>query len=149
MKPVKTGWRIYPPIVILKYWVFQGTLYMNWVERLHRWSLELLVFLCVLIIAMQHLATGISVMVAFITAHTLSAILNGHMFAMFTHDLFWFGLYTDKTSFLGYMEKMKIRADRKSPDYICGAVFFISGIEQETFMDTVRDVYNFLRGKGI
>jgi hypothetical protein len=124
MKPEKTGWWYWPPIMISRYWLLQGTLYMNWIERLHRWIIELLLFLCVYVIISNSLGNNDSVVLSFIIAHTLNALVNGHLFAMFAHDLFWFSFYKDRKNFFSYIEGIRARLQRKVPKSICGVVFF-------------------------
>lgn len=135
MKPVRSGWTILPPVIIIRYWIVQGTLYMNWVERMHRWLLEALVLCLLYYWLCPELGTSLRVILAFVITHTMSAVFNGHMFAMLTHDLFWFGLYKKKPRFIYYVDKMYARINRKQPEYMKGAVFFGSltrGVFRET-----------------
>jgi hypothetical protein len=122
MKPKKEGWKTYAPIVIIRYWIFQGILYMNWVERFHRLLLEFGFFLLIYLLGSKFASNRIIVSV--FIAHTLSAVFNGHLVAMCVHDLFWFSLYKDRQKFFHYIEKCRLRLLRKSPKYLSGAVFF-------------------------
>ena len=124
MKPLKEGWWFWPPIVLSRYWLLQGTLHMNWAERCHRWSLELLFFLCTYFIISPYAGYPTAIISSFLIAHTICAFINGHPFAFFAHDLFWFSLYKDKAGFFAYIDGIRSRMQKKTPRYICGAVFF-------------------------
>lgn len=135
MKPIKKGWRIWPPVVIIKYWTIQGILYMNWTERLHRWALEIVFFLCAYVGFTQFVPFPHILIVSLITAHTISIILNGHLFAMCAHDLYWFSLYRDRKRFFRYVENLRERLNRRAPEYTCGVVFFGS-LSRGIFQDS-------------
>lgn len=122
MKPEKKGWKAYSLMTIIRYWIFQGMFYMNWIERLHRLVLEILFFLIIYLSLSQYFVHGI--IASILIGHTLNAILNGHVIAMCVHDLFWFSLYKDRQKFLYYIEECRLRMVRKSPNYVSGAVFF-------------------------
>ena len=135
MKPSRAGWRLCPPIVIVKYWLLQGILHMNSVERLHRWTLEFLFFMGVYPISKAFSSYPADLIISMLSAHTLNFIFNGHVFAMCLHDLFWFGFYKDEHKFFRYVDKIKERLELKSPRYLTGVVFFGSlsrGIFRET-----------------
>ncbi len=135
MKPVRKGFITWPPVVIVKYWLHQSNTYMNWIELLHRWTLELLVFLPLLWWFCADNSMVMAALYAFLISHTFSAIVNGHLFAMLAHDLFWLSLYKDRESFYWYIEEMRARIQRKKPDYLSGGVFFGSlarGVFRET-----------------
>lgn len=135
MKPVRNKWMTLPPVVIVKYWLHQSNTYMNWIELLHRWTVELIVFLPLFWwFSIDNTATT-AALLAFLISHTFSAIINGHLFAMLAHDLFWLSLYKDRASFYWYIEEMRARIQRKKPDYLAGGVFFGSlsrGVFRET-----------------
>jgi len=97
---------------------------MNWIERLHRWTIELMIFLCIYLSLSAFLGHLVNISLSFIIAHTLNALVNGHLFAMFAHDLFWFSLYKDRQKFFSYIERIRNRMQRKAPPCICGVVFF-------------------------
>jgi hypothetical protein len=99
MKPVRSGWRIWPPIIILRYWIIQGMFFMNNVERMHRILLEIIFFIAIFI-ALFNMDMSNRILFSIVIAHTFSFVFNGHLFAMMTHDLFWFALYRKKTSLL-------------------------------------------------
>ena len=124
MKPLKEGWFYWPPIVVARYWVLQGILHMNWAERFHRWLLELLFFSCTYFIIFPSAAYPAGIIYSFLIAHTISALLNGHPFALLAHDLFWFSLYKDRSKFFSYIDGIRSRMQQKNPRFICGAVFF-------------------------
>lgn len=134
MKPLRSGWSIWPPVIIIRYWIVQGMLFMNYAEIIYRLTVEFLFFCTVYMLCyMQNIP--INVIYIVIIAHTFSFIFNGHLFAMLTHDLFWFGLYKDKKKFYTYIDQMRIRLNKKNPEYTAGVVFFGSlarGIFRET-----------------
>jgi hypothetical protein len=99
MKPVRSGWRIWPPIIILRYWIIQGMLFMNNVERIHRIFVEIVFFIPIYFVLLD-IDIHKRILLSIVIAHTLSCVFNGHLFAMMAHDLFWFGLYKKKVSFL-------------------------------------------------
>jgi len=108
---------------------------MNWVERMHRWLLEALVFCLLYYWLCTDTGASSCAIVILVLTHTLSAVFNGHIFAMLTHDLFWFGRYKKKPRFIYYVDEMYARINRKQPDYMKGAVFFGSltrGVFRET-----------------
>jgi predicted nucleotidyltransferase len=74
-------------------------------------------------------------LISLIMAHSLSFLCNGHVFAMLTHDLFWYSPYKDKNKFLRYLDSMYERMNTLQPAYIEGVVFFGSlarGVFRET-----------------
>ena len=135
MKPEKSGWWHWPAITIARYWVVQGALYMNWIERLHRWTIELLLFLGVYFILSAFIRFPANIFWSVLIAHTLIALLNGHLFALFAHDLFWFSFYKDRKSFINYIEKIRARLQRKAPSCVCG-VFFFGSLVRGEFRDS-------------
>lgn len=123
MKPVRSGWRIWPPIIVLRYWIVQGMLFMNNVEIIHRILIEILVFISVYML-LFNMDMNIRIMLSMVIAHTFSFVFNGHLFAMMTHDLFWFGLYKKKNKFIEYVDNMYERLNSCQPEYVDGVVFF-------------------------
>ena len=97
---------------------------MNAIERLHRWTIELLLFLCAFFGLSAFFENPVSIVFSFILAHSVNVLMNGHLFAMFAHDLFWFSLYKDRQKFFSYVEEIRNRLQRKAPKCICGAIFF-------------------------
>ncbi|WP_096360710.1 PssD/Cps14F family polysaccharide biosynthesis glycosyltransferase [Sulfuricaulis limicola] len=126
-----------PIPVLLRYWLVQGVIYMNWVERLHRFSLEaLLVLSLVWLFGLVGGGGGVWV-AAFLTAHTLSAIFNGHPFAVLVHDAGVRGVcfYRDRDRFFRYVEGMQTRLVRDRPTSLAGALVFgsiVRGIFRST-----------------
>ncbi|GAU09119.1 nucleotidyltransferase domain-containing protein [Desulfoplanes formicivorans] len=134
MKPVRSGWRIWPVVIIIRYWIIQGMLFMNNIERIHRLCLEA-IFFGVIFALMIVLDMPYAVVTSLILAHSCSFFFNGHVFAMMAHDLFWFSLYKDKRKFLRYLDDMYQRMNALQPAYIEGVVFFGSlarGVFRET-----------------
>jgi len=128
-------WINISPLILLKYWIFQGALYMNRVELLHRFTLEVLFFLAALWLLQGIEGIWLWMSAAFIVAHTLNCILNGHLFAVFAHDVHWFSLYKDPDRFVAYIEGMQARLVRKAPAYIDDALIFgsiVRGVFRET-----------------
>lgn len=115
-----------PIPVLLRYWLVQGVMYMNWVERLHRFSLEALLVV-LLAWLLGFFGTGMWVWVAaFLLGHTLNGIFNGHPFAVLAHDAGVHSVcyYRDRDRFLSYVEYMQARLDREQPEYLAGALIF-------------------------
>jgi len=107
---------------------------MNWVERVHRWFMEFVLFLTMLCL-LEGLSFPVKIISSLFLAHTFSAAFNGHIFAMLTHDLFWISPYKSKSKFIYYVDEMYARIHRKQPAYIAGVVFFGSlsrGVFRET-----------------
>lgn len=115
-----------PVLVLLRYWLVQGMMCMNWVEILHRIVLELLA------IALIGWLFGLlggetwAWVAAFLTGHTMSAIFNGHPFAVLVHDAGVRSVcyYQNRNRFIGYVHSMQARLDEKTPDYLAGALIF-------------------------
>lgn len=106
----KKGIWMWAPVVILRYGMAQGIHYMNWIEKIHRVCVEALFFLMVLkIVNLVPLSTGWRLGIALIGAHALNMILNGHIWALIKHDLYWFGFYKEWESFAEYVEQMQTR----------------------------------------
>jgi len=115
-----------PLPVLLRYWLIQGVVYMNWVERLHRFALEALLIVP-LAWLFGLLGGGMWAWIAALLAgHTLSAIFNGHPFAVLVHDAGVRSVcyYRDRDRFLGYVEDMQERLERGRPDCLAGALVF-------------------------
>lgn len=115
-----------PIPILLRYWLVQGVMYMNWVERLHRFSLE--AALIVLLAWLPGFAgSGMwGWIAAFLVGHTLNGIFNGHPFAVLVHDAGVHSVcyYRDKDRFLDYVEDMRARMEHAQPDYLAGALIF-------------------------
>ena len=91
------------PVVLGRYWLFQGTYYMNWIERLHRFILEVLFSVLVWAVLCPIESEGWRLAGAFLVAHTANMVLNGHIFALFKHDLYWGGFYKQWNDFAAYV----------------------------------------------
>ena len=126
-----------PIPVLLRYWLVQGVMYMNWVERLHRFSLEALLVV-LLAWLLGFFGAGMWAWVAaFLLGHTLNGIFNGHPFAVLAHDAGVHSVcyYRDRDRFITYVEDMQTRLDRAQPDYLAGALIFgsiVRGVFRET-----------------
>jgi len=134
MKPIRSGWKTWPFVIIIRYWIIQGMMFMNNIERMHRLFLEFLCFIPIFLM-MKNLDFQHAVLIALVLAHSASFLFNGHVFAMMTHDLFWFSPYKDKKKFLRYLDDMYQRMNALQPDYLEGVVFFGSlarGVFRET-----------------
>lgn len=115
-----------PLPVLLRYWLVQGVLYMNWVERLHRFALEL-VLIAALVWLLGLAGSGVWVwVVAVLIGHTLCGIFNGHPFAVLVHDAGVRSVcyYSDRECFLNYVEAMQARLERERPHCLAGALIF-------------------------
>ena len=109
MGKVKTGFKMWAPVVLLRYWLFQSMLYMNWIERLHRVIIEIVLCLLAFFVLAFFLNGLWQLLLALIIGHTLSMIFNGHLFALFKHDLYWFGFYKRWADFAAYVDIMQRR----------------------------------------
>ena len=124
MKPVKRRWQVWPPIVIARYWLHQSNRYLNPAELLHRWALESAVFVIIFYWLSASQSWGVATFISFLISHTASAVFNGHIWAMLVHDLWWVSLYQRRQPFFDYIDRMRLRLERKDPQYLAGAVFF-------------------------
>jgi predicted nucleotidyltransferase len=124
MKPRKKRWQMWPPLVILRYWLHQSNRYLNPIELLHRWLFEAAMFVPLFIWFSGSQSALVAAGVAFLISHTASALFNGHPWAMLAHDLFWVSIYTKRRPFFDYIDRMRIRLEKKDPRYLAGAVFF-------------------------
>lgn len=123
MKPDKSNWKYKPVPVILRYWIFQGMVYMNWIERFYRVGSELIV-MGVVFFLLPEFSVAAKWVVVIVISHTLMLFFNGHVIALCVHDLFWFSFYKEKSRFLEYMKEMRARLARKAPSYLEGAYFW-------------------------
>jgi predicted nucleotidyltransferase len=131
MKPLKNRWQMWPPLVILRYWLHQSNRYLNPIELLHRWLFEAAVFFPLFIWLSGSRSAFVAAGGAFLISHTASAIFNGHPWAMLVHDLFWVSLYPKRRPFFDYIDQMRVRLEKKGPRYMAGAVFFGSLVRGE------------------
>lgn len=125
------------PLILLRYWVFQGVMYMNRVEILHRFLLEALALGVVFLLLPAGLVSVAIVLASLFVAHTLSAIFNGHPFAVLAHDAGVHSVcyYREPRRFLAYVEGMQVRTAALSPEYLDGALIFgsiVRGVFRET-----------------
>ncbi|MCK4951880.1 MAG: hypothetical protein KAS48_08685 [Gammaproteobacteria bacterium] len=110
---------------------------MNWVERLHRFALEMVLIVLVAWL-LGFVASGVWVwFVAFLIGHTLSGIFNGHPWAVLAHDAGVHSVcyYRKKDDFMRYVEDMQSRHEQQQPDYLAGALIFgsiVRGVFRET-----------------
>ncbi len=126
-----------PPVVLLRYWLLQGMVYMNGAELTHRLGLEVLVALGLAGLIGHVAPVGATWATALILAHTLSAIFNGHPFAVLVHDagVARACLFGDREAFLEYVEDMDRRLTRQQPGCLAGALIFgsiVRGVFRET-----------------
>lgn len=125
-----------PLVTLLKYWFFQGSLYMNGVERLHRAMVELTAF-CVLFAIAAQLGASVnaSALIGFFLAHTLNAVLNGQVCALLIHDNPRFNRYRRPGDFLAWVERLNTRLDSQRPAYLREVLVFgsiVRGVFRET-----------------
>lgn len=115
-----------PLPVLLRYWLLQGVMYMNRMERLHRFTLEVVVILLLGWMFGAMGAGAASWIAAILVGHTLSGIFNGHPFAVLAHDAGVHSVcyYRDRDRFLAYVDDMQARLERGRPSYLAGALIF-------------------------
>ena len=70
------------PFALIRNWVFQGVVLSHWSEIIFRAFLELLLFLVVWLVFYGLLGLPSSWLFAFLLAHTLMWIFNGHFWAL-------------------------------------------------------------------
>lgn len=115
-----------PVPVLVRYWLVQGMMYMNRVELLHRIVLEsALIALLGWLFSLSGGGAWVWV-AAFLTGHTMSALVNGHPFAVLVHDAGVRSVcfYRDRDRFFSYVHDMQTRLDNEQPDYLAGALIF-------------------------
>ncbi len=105
----KKGLRMFAPVVIGRYWLLQGMLYMNPAEVLHRLLVECIFAVLAWLALMPLESAAWRIGAALALAHTANMVFNGHLFALFKHDLYWFGFYKRWDDFAEYVETMRER----------------------------------------
>ncbi len=106
-------------IIILINWTFQSILYMDKTERIFKISIDLVLFCCFFIIFQNLMILFFNIIAAFIIAHSVNWILNGHIFAL----LKTFGVVKTKpSSFQLYIDELKERGS-KEKSIKCIAIF--------------------------
>lgn len=103
---------MWAPVVLARYWLFQGTLYMNAVERAHRFALEAAFALASWLALSAVAAPSLRLAAALALGHTASMVFNGHLFALIKHDLYWFGFYRRWEDFAAYVDALQERLVR-------------------------------------
>lgn len=109
MSQHREGFAALKAVIIARYFTAQGMRYMNKIELMHRLAIELLLVLLSggLLWAVAHSIWW--VLLALPAAHFAMVFLNGHLFSLLKHDLFWFGLYKDMESFGRYVDGLQRR----------------------------------------
>lgn len=113
-------WLEAPWVLVFRYWVFQGMIHMNWLERCHRISLEAMVaWLVYEGLLWAGLAAGApSVALAIGIAHTINALFNGHPIAVAGHAWGKVPVNRDRGRFAGYLAGLAVRLRERRPRYI-------------------------------
>ncbi len=109
MGKIRKGWRAWAIVIVGRYVIAQGMHNMNNVERAHRLTIETIVFLMLRFLLFNQILEPYASLAAFCSAHLFNIILNGHLFALFKHDLYWFGFYNKWDDFSAYVENMQQR----------------------------------------
>ena len=128
-------WLNFPLLVVVKHWLFQGNLYMNNIERFHRWSLEFIAIGVFFWVLSNFWTAPLALTIAVLLAHTLNALLNGQIVAVLAHDVRWLSFYRDRARFIAYVEDIQKRLEQKSPACLREVLIFGSltrGIFRET-----------------
>lgn len=86
---------------------------MNWTERAHRLTVEAVFVLLVWWASGSMLGGWRHFLFAILAGHTANMVLNGHLFALFKHDLYWFGFYKRWEDFAEYVERLQKRLLRR------------------------------------
>lgn len=96
-------------IIIFINWTFQSFLYMDLAEKTYKIFLDIVFLIIFYIILINIFDIYLSIIIAFLIAHTINWIFNGHIFAL----LKTFGnIQTDKTDFLKYIENIKEKSSQ-------------------------------------
>lgn len=107
------------PGVIASNWVFQGMRYMNVYENMLKLALDIVLVLAFLVVFAERVSAA-GLIAAFVVAHTLNWIFNGHIFVLmrYVHPV-------PKTAsdFDDYVQALSRRASRAG-DYIDGVAIF-------------------------
>lgn len=109
MAKQRSGLNSWPLVIILRYALAQGMHYMNGVERVHRLCLELTLMALIWGGFFRHWSVPLACGLSLVLAHGINLIVNGHIFALLKHDLFWFGFYKKWDDFSGYIEGIQRR----------------------------------------
>lgn len=104
---------MWAPVVIGRYWLFQGLLYMNAAERTHRLAVEALFAAAAWLALAPIVSPALRAGGAVVLAHTASMVFNGHLFALCKHDLYWFGFYKRWDDFADYVNRLQARLEKR------------------------------------
>jgi hypothetical protein len=110
----KKGFRMWAPIVLIRYGLAQGIHYMNVVERVHRLSIEVVIG-AVLFFCLRPLfpAGWQAFVISLLFTHGMNMLFNGHLWALIKHDLYWFGWYKKWSDFAEYVESIQQRLQER------------------------------------
>lgn len=96
-------------VIIARYAVAQGMHYMNGVERAHRLVIEGGLAAFIWAGLLWNWPIPLALLFSIALAHGINLVVNGHLFSLFKHDLYWFGFYKKWDDFSGYLEGIQRR----------------------------------------
>jgi predicted nucleotidyltransferase len=109
MSKQRSGYNAWAVVIIARYVLAQGMHYMNNVERAHRLTIEFALAVLAWAAFFRHWPLPLACAAAAASAHLANVVVNGHLCAMFKHDLFWFGFYKTWDDFAAYVEGIQRR----------------------------------------
>jgi len=73
--------------IVFRNWIAQGFLYMNWVEKVVKILVEIVLFVPIagLILMSDSMSAWAGLVLGFLVAHTLNWLFNGHFFTVLTY----------------------------------------------------------------
>jgi predicted nucleotidyltransferase len=109
MSKQRSGWRAWAVVIIARYALAQGMHYMNGVERVHRLTIEAVLAALAWAGLFRHCSWPLALVASMAVAHAANLAANGHLCALFKHDLSWFGFYRKWADFAAYVDGIQRR----------------------------------------
>lgn len=101
-------WFLRSPLgALISHWFFQSLFYMDPTERWFKLTLDLVLTLASLVLLTLWLPWQVALLIAFIFAHTLNFLFNGHLWGVLKHYSL---INQDSESFNQYVQALKLRA---------------------------------------
>jgi hypothetical protein len=115
----------YPIVALASHWLFQSLFYMDRTERLFKLSLELVLTLIVFGFLSLRIHWFAGFLLAFIIAHTVNFLFNGHIWGVLKH----YNLnFQDRESFNRYVQNLIERAGNESA---LGSFYIVGSLSRE------------------
>ena len=109
MAKQRSGLNALALVIVARYAMAQGMHYMNGVERAHRLLIESVLVTIVWAGLPRQWPISFTILLSLALAHGINLVVNGHLFSLFKHDLYWFGFYKKWDDFSGYVEGIQHR----------------------------------------